>query len=354
MQRIVVLIPAYKEDHVILNTVREFLKVNYPKDLLEIIVIADSFKDKTLEILRNYPVIVHEVYFSERTKVKAIKSALGKIGCDKDIMVIIDADNIVEKDFLMSVSQIVSNGNKLIQGKRIIKNPGNDLAHLDDLSEQINNHINRKGVCNMGGSSSVAGSGFAVEYCLGKEIFFKLDSVGGFDKEFEILALKKGVKTKFVEDILIYDEKVETKGVFKNQRKRWVASQYAFLLKYFKYGIKALGKRDFASFNSSILRNIQFPRVLNLGIFSFLIVLTGIFKGGLSIPYLVWIIFYILFLLSILIAVPKRFYNFSTVLSFIRLPGIFFTMLAIMFKLKGANRVFLHTPHHSNLSKNDE
>ncbi len=40
--KFVVFIPAYKEDQVIYNVAYEVLKQNYPKDLFEIIVIADS------------------------------------------------------------------------------------------------------------------------------------------------------------------------------------------------------------------------------------------------------------------------------------------------------------------------
>jgi cellulose synthase/poly-beta-1,6-N-acetylglucosamine synthase-like glycosyltransferase len=233
-----------------------------------------------------------------------------------------------------------------------MKNPKNNWTFLDDLSEQINNHINRKGSCAIGGSSSIAGSGFAVGFDVGKEVFRSLNSVGGFDKEFELELLKRGVKTSYVEGLKIYDEKVANNQVFKKQRTRWIASQYAFLRKYLIMGILAFFRRDYSFFNSSILRNMQLPRLLNLGLFTSIFLIVLLFSGHTKIPVSMWAITYGLFVVAILLAIPKRFYNYQLLQSMLILPRIFMQMFLILFKLKGANKNFIHTPH-GTIVKND-
>jgi len=351
---VLILIPAYKEDSVIFDSVEHALSLNYPNKNFRVLVIADSFKEETIKRLRTFPVDLHIVTLNESTKVKAIQSALKKIRFEYSIMVILDADNIIDKDFLLKANSLFIQGFKIVQGSRVIKNPVNHLAILDDLSEQINTHINRKGVCNAGGSSSISGSGFAVDYQLGTEVFNSLNSIGGFDKEFEIALLRRGYKAIFYDGLFVFDEKVENNSVFKKQRTRWIASQYSFLRKYLKRGFLALFNGNFVLFNSVVLRNIQLPRLLNLGLFSIALMLSLVLQEYFYIKFLYWFILYLLFLISILIAIPKRFYNFRMLLSIMQLPGIFLSMLIIMLNLKGANKRFIHTPHGSGTNSNEK
>ncbi len=62
-----------------------------------------------------------------------------------------------------------------------------------------------------------------------------MTSVGGFDRELEILLLTRGIPVVYYKDAGVYDEKVQKTAVFENQRKRWIASQYRYLAKYFGY-----------------------------------------------------------------------------------------------------------------------
>ena len=51
-----ILFPAYKEDSVIVHSVRQFLEQSYPKDLYEVVVISDHMQDETNELLRQLPI----------------------------------------------------------------------------------------------------------------------------------------------------------------------------------------------------------------------------------------------------------------------------------------------------------
>ena len=47
LRRFVILFPAYKEDRVIISSVRSFLQQDYPQELFDIIVISDQMQDTT-------------------------------------------------------------------------------------------------------------------------------------------------------------------------------------------------------------------------------------------------------------------------------------------------------------------
>ncbi len=347
MRRYLILIPAYKEDKVIEQTVVAALNLRYPKSHFRIVVIADSFKDQTLDKIRQLPITLLPFSDPHPTKVKAIQFALANIQESFDAMVILDADNHIDPYFLSTAEGLLDQGHKIVQGKRMIKNPESDLAYLDGLSEAINTHINRRGCFNLGLSASIAGSGFVADFVLGESVFKKLNSVGGFDKDFELLAGLMHCRTAYSDHLIVYDEKVETNKTFKSQRRRWISSQYVFLMNHFIIGIKSLFKGDFIIFNTIILRNIQLPRLLNLGLFLAMLITVVYFSGQLLINSLYWSGLFVVFTFSILISIPGNFYGKRLLMSLLKLPKIFWMMLLLMFRLRGANKSFIHTPHGS-------
>src|SRR3954453_17642919 len=61
LRRIRIFIPGYKEDAVIIETARKALHHDYPTSLFEVVVIADSFTQSTLQALHSLGVKVVEV-----------------------------------------------------------------------------------------------------------------------------------------------------------------------------------------------------------------------------------------------------------------------------------------------------
>lgn len=344
-RRIAVLIPAYREDSVIVGVAAQALYQTYPRQKYDVVVIADSLKDTTLEKLYALPVKVVEVFFEKSTKVRALNKAMEVIGDSYDIAVVLDADNVMERTFLSRVNKLFDMGYFAVQGRREPKNQNTSMALLDGLSETINNFIYRQGTVALGMSASLNGSGMAFEYSLYKNILSGMDSVGGFDRELELKLIQRGVKVHFEKTAIVYDEKVANTEVFERQRKRWISSQFFYLKKYFIAGFVSLFKGNFSFFNSAILRNIQLPRLLNLGLLSFLTALSFIFLRYTSISPFVWLGLWTLNILSMIFAIPSRFYSVQMFKSILLVPTIFIKMFMLLFKLKGANKTFIHTPH---------
>lgn len=344
-RKMAVLIPAYKEDEVIPGVAANALKQNYPADQFDVVVIADSLKPETLEKLHAMPIKVVEVFFEKSTKVKALNQAMATIGDDYDCAVILDADNLMERDFLTKINDLFEAGHRAVQGKRDPKNDNNSMALLDGLSETINNFIYRQGTVALGGSASLNGSGMAFDYKVYKPIMAAMDSIGGFDRELELKLLEQDIHVHFAKHAVVYDEKVANTEVFERQRKRWISSQFFYLKKYFKPGLRKAFKGDFEFFNSAVLRNIQLPRLLNLGLLTvFTLAAFALARYTYFSPY-IWLGLFVINALAILFAIPRKFYSMRLVKSVLLIPTIFFKMFILLFKLKGANKTFIHTPH---------
>ena len=143
-RKFAVLIPGYKEDAVIVHVAKEALNQDYPKDKYEVIVIADSFKEETLEALRKLPIRVVVVVFEVSKKSKALNKCMEVIGDDYDVAFVLDADNVMKPDVLTKINAAFDRGFTAVQGHRTAKNLNANFAILDAISEEINNHIFRK------------------------------------------------------------------------------------------------------------------------------------------------------------------------------------------------------------------
>ncbi len=341
-----VLVPGYKEDEVIVHTVAENLKQDYPKSNFDLVVLADSFEKSTLDKLGKTDCKVLEVSFDRSTKVKSIKEAFSLITDKFDYLVILDADNVMESDYLKKVNAYVEDHPiQALQTQRVAKNKNNSLAILDGISEAINNHIYRQGSHTLGLSVALNGSGMIFKADTFKEVFEPLDSVGGFDRELEYKYLEAGHRVRYFKEAKVLDQKTDSHDNFKNQRKRWISSQYVYLLRFLIPGLKGLLKGKIAYFNSTVWRNIQLPRLINLGLLTIIVFLAIVFNGYLTYGWVIWLGLWLLNAFSMFIAIPREYYNKDLLKSILQIPKIFLSMVLLLFKLKGANKKFIHTKH---------
>lgn len=362
-RKIAVMIPGYKEDQVIHEVAAMALKQDYPTDLFDVVIIADSFQPETLSLLKTLPVIVIEVHFDKSTKAKALNRAMEQLQGQYDIAVVLDADNIMAEDFLRKVNAVFEKPFIAVQGHRQAKNLDTPLAVLDAVSEEINNHIFRKGHRVTGLSAAIIGSGMAFRYPFFKELMKDVTAVGGFDKEIELKMLKAGHTIEYMDDAAVYDEKVQKAEVFSNQRRRWLSAQ----LIYFRrsifdsvWNLLAHGNVDY--FDKSI-QFIQPPRVLLLGTVLFLAPVFLIYQKIVNGPpafTIAWFALVTGVLCALFFSVPGRYYTIATLKAVLMLPTGMFLMLKSLFRIKGANKQFIHTQHgvaghhHSHSGKKPE
>jgi len=349
-RKIAVLIPGYKEDEVILEVAEEALGQDYPKEFFDVVIIADSFKPETLEQLKKMPVRLVEVSFEKSTKSKALNKAMEVLPETYDIAVILDADNVMAADFLSKINAAFEGEFIAIQGHRTAKNLNTSLAILDAVSEEINNHVFRKGHRVVGLSSAIIGSGMAFRYLFFKQLMLKVTAIGGFDKEIELKLLKDRYKIEYLDDALVYDEKVQKAEVFSNQRRRWLSAQLHYFRQDILQALRDLVTRGNVDYFDKAIQFIQPPRVLLLGAVTalggFFWLINHLLEIASGITYL-WLTIAILTILAFVFAIPRTFYNSRTLEALISLPKGMLLMLGSLLKIRGANKSFIHTRHSS-------
>ena len=344
--RFLFLIPAFREDAVIVQSVKDLLK---KKDLRlddEIVIIADQLQKETLLQLRKLPVRVVEVHFEKSTKTKSINAALHAIHEPYEAVVLLDADNWVADDFIVRTREAFSRGLTIIQTHRTAKNKDTSFALLDAASEEINNTIFRKGHAAVGLSAALIGSGLVMDFIKFKTYLAGIEVVSGFDKQLELDILENKEKIFYLDGVYVFDEKVRNASVFEHQRTRWMAAQVHFAKKYSWKGFLGLfsNKLDFAD---KVVQFILPPRLFLLG---------GIFLTWICLfitgHYLVWsslLLFICCF--TLWFSIPSKIRYAIGWKEIILVPKSFGLLFLTLFKLKKAKTSFLHTPHSNSESK---
>lgn len=338
LNKFLILYPAYKEDKVIINAVKQFLLQDYPKELYTVIVISDHMEPETNEQLSKLPITLLQPTFEKSSKAKAMQFAIDNVNSDYNNVVILDADNVVRPEFLSQLN-VLSSVYDAIQCHRCAKNANNDVAVLDGASEEINNTIFRKAHNRLGLSSALIGSGMCFKYNIFKENVFKLTTAGE-DREMEALLLHQGVFIKYASEIHVFDEKVSNQDNFQRQRMRWMTAQVQSLISQLPKVPKALLHGNI-NFVDKVIQQALIPR-------SILIVLLGAISVFMTIVVPDWCekwwILFAMLALSLFIAIPAplRTQSFKKVMA---IPNLVFKMLKNILHIDHKNTDFIHTEH---------
>ena len=106
LQKFAVIFAAYKEDQVIQESVERILLQDYPADKYRVIVVSDHMREETNQALAKLPIELLTPDFKHSMKHKSITYALEYLKGGIDKVVILDADNLTDTDFLTRVNDI--------------------------------------------------------------------------------------------------------------------------------------------------------------------------------------------------------------------------------------------------------
>ena len=268
--RYIILIPAYKSDVRILETVNSILGQTYPQRNFDIVVISSHQNEMINMRLAQLPITLLTPNFLKSTKVKALQYAILNLPQFKiyDAVILLDAGNIVEPEYVEQINDAYeAAGTKAIQTHRVARNRDTAIARLDTIFEEINNTIFRRGHQAVGLSAALNSSGSVFDFMWFKRNIMKIRSAVGEDKELEALLVHDSIYIDYFEDILVYDEKTRKVHDFNVQRGRWTYIQLHNLLSNFHF-------LPFAFMNSQydmvdkIVQWMLIPRTIMMGIVS--------------------------------------------------------------------------------------
>ena len=346
-----VLIPAYHEDAVIVNTVESFLQQDYPKDLYQLCIISDHMEATTNEQLAALPITLLQPTFEKSSKAKALQYAISAISHQPsviyDFIIILDADNIVDSDFLSCLSKIAHPG-IAIQCHRTAKNENNDIAALDGLSEEINNSIFRRGHNRIGMSSALIGSGMCFDYNWFKANVTKLNTAVE-DRELEALLMKQKIYIHYAKDILVKDEKVSNSDNFQRQRLRWMTGQVQALFQMLSDVPKAIITGNINYIDKTIQQAL-IPRSILLVLIPILCIVATLSSSFIHLPssifHLKWWLLLLLLFVALFIAIPSKMRSQALLSKITILLQLVYKMIKNILHIRRNKNIFIHTSHN--------
>ena len=259
MHRFAVLIAARNEEAVIGKLIDSIKAQSYPGRLVKIFVAADNCTDATAEAARSHGAEVYERYdMTRRGKGYALDFLLREIklrGHGRfDGYIVLDADNVLDRDFILHMNETFSAGHDIVTCYRSSKNYGNNwisagyaLWFLRE-SRYLNSARAR-----LGSSCGVSGTGFLFSQAV-------LDAQGGGwpfhllteDIEFTIDNVTRGMKVGYCPDAIAYDEQPISFRQSWAQRLRWSRGYLQVFKKYGRALISGIFSGSFSCYDMAM------------------------------------------------------------------------------------------------------
>lgn len=266
--RFIIIIPSYKNDRNILNTVKSVLSQTYPQRLFDVTVVSDHQGEMTNMRLAQYTITLLTPNFEKSSKVKSLQYAILNLPAFKiyDIVVILNAGDIVEPEFLEQLNEAYeSAGTRAIVTHKMPRNRDTSSARLSTIFEEINNSVFRRGHIALGLSSALMDSGVAYEFNWYKKHIMKVRG-NAEDKELEAMLIHQQIYVDYFDQIYIYGENKRDVDDFNRQRRGWVIEQFKSAFKNLRFLPAAIFNRQYDWVDKIIQwmilpRSILFPIV---------------------------------------------------------------------------------------------
>ncbi len=222
--RFAILIPAHNEERQIGATLDRLRDVDYPADLFEVIVVADSCRDRTVEEVRSRGIVCWQYENREcRGKGYVLQWAFPRLlaSGDHDVFVVLDADSHVDPGFLKAVNSRFCAGARVVQGYTQVRNPERSvLESLAFLGFALNRNLRYRGRSRLGLSANLMGTGM----CFSREIIERFGWPATSmveDVEYQMFLLLHGIRVVFATDAKISVELHGSRKASARQRARW-------------------------------------------------------------------------------------------------------------------------------------
>lgn len=234
-----IIVPVKNEENVVGRFLSSFLKVDYPKDKLEIVVVEDGSVDKTESICKGFakehPELIKVVSRQVSDgKPSALMGALKHV--KGEIVGVFDADNVPEPDVLLRAGNYFRDSSVVALQGRVcaINAKENILTRFVSQEEALRYEGFMGGKEVLGLFVPLNGSCYFVRRAV-------IEDVGGWDTEalsedMELAArlVDNGYKIKYAPDVRSWQEYPASVTGFVKQRVRWFRGTMEVGLKYGK------------------------------------------------------------------------------------------------------------------------
>lgn len=219
---VTLLIAAHNEEKVIAGKIENSLKLNYPRDRLQILIANDGSTDRTAEIVEGYAAQGIEMWsvMPRGGKMNAINGAIGK--ARNEIVLFSDADNMYEAEAVQEIVKPFSDPSVGgVSGARVVVG-SHALGKAEALYWRYEEYIKRN-ESRFGSCMGVAGDALAIRRGL-----YLAPPAGTINDDVFILlgVLKQGYRFVFAPAARSAHPVTETEEGEIERRSRMVAGRY--------------------------------------------------------------------------------------------------------------------------------
>jgi 1,2-diacylglycerol 3-beta-glucosyltransferase len=221
--RFAFLVPAHNEESGIASTVASLLAVDWPKDRVDVVVVADNCDDRTAEVAASA---------GARVLVRQDRSLRGKgyalahgfehlLGTNADAVVVIDADTIVSSNLLAAFASRIEEGALAMQAEYGVRNVhASWRTELMAVALAMFHTLRSNARERLSLSAGLRGNGMCfTRECLTR---FPQRAFGLVEDVEQGIALgRAGVRVVAVVDAHVLGEMVSSAQASESQRRRW-------------------------------------------------------------------------------------------------------------------------------------
>jgi cellulose synthase/poly-beta-1,6-N-acetylglucosamine synthase-like glycosyltransferase len=247
MLRFVIVVPAHDEALGISNTLSNLKEIDYPDNLYNVVVIVDNCTDNTKAVVEATGIqYIERKDPSRKGKGYALGYAFSKLIKENyDAFVIVDADSLLNKEFLKIMNNRLLSGQNVIQSYDGLSNPDSSaLTYLFFIGNTIENKLFYEAKSRLGLSANLRGNGM----CFSRDILlqFPWDAFSiTEDTEYSLTLIQNGIKINFASEARVFAKQPENLQQAHNQRIRWASGNFKISKSYIlKLILRGLIKRN--------------------------------------------------------------------------------------------------------------
>ena len=295
--RMAVLISARNESNVIKNLLDSIDAQTYPKELIDVFVVANNCTDNTAEIAEACGAHVYRRFDNVKVgKGHALNYLLNEIyktyGKDYfDGYMVFDADNVLDSHYIDEMNRTFSSGYDILTSYRNSKNYGDNWISagygLWFLRES--KYLNYPRML-LNTSCAISGTGFMFS----KRIAHELDGwwyhLLTEDIEFTADHVARGFKIGFCKRAMLFDEQPTSFNQSIRQRMRWAKGYYQVMCHYGSNLIKGILKPSFSCFDMTMNIMPAMFLLLSMAVINIAAFITGLAFGVSVMPIIIGLI----------------------------------------------------------------
>lgn len=222
---VTVLCPAYNEEEAIGAKIESFLKLDYPKDKVKMIVISDDSSDRTNEIVQSFSGQNVELLIQKPRRGKPSALNLARSELDSDFVLSTDANSIFAPDALkLLMEKMLSNPRLGLVSGELHFMAGEGQKSGEGLYWRYESKI-KHWESDLGGIIGANGSIFLIR----EDLFEKVDPQSVDDFERVLTVLKNGWKTAYEPRSNVFEEETEHAGQEMSRKIRIVTREWYVL-----------------------------------------------------------------------------------------------------------------------------